>query len=133
MLTRCEVAEPVDLVVMDLSYLAVASALPQLDLGLLSAAAQLVVLVKPTYELHAPTLAADPASVARAVALVQRAMVQHGWSVVRQMPSPITGSRGAVEVFVHAVRATPRSSQTRGATYTRATPSPTPNDRGDAG
>ena len=102
-LTRREVAEPVDVVVMDLSYLAVADALPQLDLGLLSPGAQLVALVKPTYEL----LAADPASVARAVALVQRAMVQRGWGVMGQEPSPIAGSRGAVEVFVHAVRATP--------------------------
>jgi 23S rRNA (cytidine1920-2'-O)/16S rRNA (cytidine1409-2'-O)-methyltransferase len=132
-LTRRQVAEPVDVVVMDLSYLAVADALPQLDLGLLSPGAQLVVLVKPTFELHAARLAADPASVARAVALVQRAMVQHGWSAIRQEPSPITGSRGAVEVFVHAVRATPHSGQARGATHTRATPGLTPNDHSDAG
>jgi 23S rRNA (cytidine1920-2'-O)/16S rRNA (cytidine1409-2'-O)-methyltransferase len=132
-LTRREVVELVDVVVMDLSYLAVADALPQLDPGLLSASAQLVVLVKPTYELHAPTLAADPVSVSRALARVQRAMVQHGWSVVSHVPSPITGSRGAVEVFVHAARATPRFGQARGRTYTRATPSPTPNDRGAAG
>jgi 23S rRNA (cytidine1920-2'-O)/16S rRNA (cytidine1409-2'-O)-methyltransferase len=132
-LTRREVAELVDVVVMDLSYLAVADALPQLDPGLLSASAQLVVLVKPTYELHAPTLAADGASVAQAVARVQRAMAQHGWLVVSHVPSPITGSRGAVEVFVHAARATPRFEQTRRTAHTRATPSPTPNDRGAAG
>lgn len=106
-LTRRRVADLADVVVMDLSYLAVADALPQLDPGLLSASAQLVALVKPTYELHAPTLAADPASVARAVSRVQRAMTQHGWSVMNQLRSPIAGSRGAIEVFVHAVRATP--------------------------
>ena len=83
-LTRREVAEPVDVVVMDLSYLAVADALPQLDLGLLSPGAQLVALVKPTYEL----LAADPASVARAVALVQRAMVQRGGGSWARSPPP---------------------------------------------
>ena len=121
-LTRRRVADLVDVVVMDLSYLAVADALPQLDPGLLSASAQLVVLVKPTYELHAPTLAADPASVARAVSRVQQAMTQHGWSVMDQLPCPVAGSKGAVEVFVHAARATPRFGRPRRATYPRATP-----------
>jgi predicted rRNA methylase YqxC with S4 and FtsJ domains len=63
--------------------------------------------VKPTHELRAPTLAADPDSVARAVSRVQWAMTQHGWSVMSQLPSPVAGSKGAVEVFVHAARATP--------------------------
>ena len=106
-LTRRLVADLVDVVVMDLSYLAVADALPQLDPGLLAASAQLVALVKPTHELRAPTLAADPDSVARAVSRVQWAMTQHGWSVMSQLPSPVAGSKGAVEVFVHAARATP--------------------------
>ena len=98
------VPEPVDVVTMDLSYLALADALPQLHLDLLAPGAHLLALVKPTYELRAGTLAADPGSVAAAVAVARRAMEGLGWSVEAEVPSAITGSRGAVEVFVHAAR-----------------------------
>jgi 23S rRNA (cytidine1920-2'-O)/16S rRNA (cytidine1409-2'-O)-methyltransferase len=97
------VPEPVDLVTLDLSYLALADALPQLDPAVLAPDAALVALVKPTYELHAATLAADPALVAEAVRAVCERMGQERWVVRATLPSPITGSRGAVEVFVHAV------------------------------
>ncbi len=122
------VRERVDLVTMDLSYLALADALPQLDLGLLAPGAQLVTLVKPTYELHAGTMAADPDSVAEAVASVRRAMVREGWHVVNAVPSSVTGSRGAAEVFVHAVRATLGTTRHEEPTYTHPTATPTLND-----
>ena len=101
------VPEPVELVTLDLSYLAVAAALPQLDRDVLAPTAALVALVKPTYELHAAKLADDPARVAEAVRSVCERMAQEGWAVQATLPSPVTGSRGAVEVFVHAV-AVPR-------------------------
>ncbi len=47
------VPEAVDLVTIDLSYLALADALPQIDAAILAPAATVIVLVKPTYELHA--------------------------------------------------------------------------------
>jgi 23S rRNA (cytidine1920-2'-O)/16S rRNA (cytidine1409-2'-O)-methyltransferase len=106
-LTTKHVPVLVDVVTIDLSYLSLADALPQLPYDLLARCAQLVALVKPTYELHAATLAADSPSVAVAVVRATEAMVQCGWSVVGHAPSPIAGSRGAVEEFVHAVRATP--------------------------
>jgi 23S rRNA (cytidine1920-2'-O)/16S rRNA (cytidine1409-2'-O)-methyltransferase len=97
------VPEPIDLVTFDLSYLALAEALPQLDPALLAPGAALLALVKPTYELHAPTLAADPRSVASAVRGVSHLVARLGWSVRATAPSPVLGSRGAVEVFIYAV------------------------------
>jgi hypothetical protein len=69
-----------------------------------AADAQLVALVKPAFELHAPTLAARPEDVARAVAIAIKGIDASGWEVVDDLASPIRGSRGAVEVFVHARR-----------------------------
>jgi 23S rRNA (cytidine1920-2'-O)/16S rRNA (cytidine1409-2'-O)-methyltransferase len=112
-LTRASLPEPVDLVTMDLSYLSVADALPQLSHAPLATGARLVALVKPTYELHRATLAADRASVERAVAQAVAAMEREGWDVAQAVPSPVPGSRGALEVFVSArlrSRTTPRVS-----------------------
>ncbi len=103
------VPQPVELVTFDLSYLALADALPQLNPAVLAPGAAVVALVKPTYELHAATLAADPASVAEAVESAARTMLQLGWTLVASVRSPIAGSRGAAEVFVQAI-AKPRNS-----------------------
>jgi 23S rRNA (cytidine1920-2'-O)/16S rRNA (cytidine1409-2'-O)-methyltransferase len=98
------VSEPADLVTMDLSYLAVGDAVSQLDPRLLTPCAQLIALVKPTFELHAGTLADRPEQVAAAAAAAARAIQEHGWLVRGQQLSPVSGARGAVEVLVHAVR-----------------------------
>ena len=45
---------------MDLSYLAIADAIGRVDRQLLTPAAQLIALVKPTFELHAAALADQP-------------------------------------------------------------------------
>jgi 23S rRNA (cytidine1920-2'-O)/16S rRNA (cytidine1409-2'-O)-methyltransferase len=96
------VPESVHLVTMDLSYLAVVDAIPQLDRALLEPDAQLLALVKPTYELHSAVLVADPVRVDQAVARVAGAVARQGWDVGDCVPSPVTGARGAVEVFVSA-------------------------------
>ena len=96
------VPESVRLVTMDLSYLAVADAIRQLDPALLDPNAQLVVLVKPTYELHSAVLEADLGRVDQAVARAVVAVVRQGWDVADCVRSPVTGRRGAVEVFVWA-------------------------------
>ena len=98
------VPECVDLVTMDLSYLAVANAVRQLDRLALAGDAQLVALVKPTYELRAPTLAARPEDIAEAAATATKGIVVSEWVVLDEVTSPIPGSRGAVEVFLHARR-----------------------------
>jgi len=96
------IGEPVDLVTMDLSYLAVAEAIGQVDRRLLAPAAQLIALVKPTFELRAATLADQPPQVAAAVEAAARALEDHGWRVLGQQPSPIQGAKGAVEVLLYA-------------------------------
>ena len=96
------VGEPMDLVTIDLSYLAVAEAIGQIDRHLLTPATQLIALIKPTFELHAATLADQPHQVAAAVTAAASALEQHGWHILGQHTSPILGAKGAVEVFVHA-------------------------------
>ncbi len=96
------IGEPVELITMDLSYLAVAEAIGQIDRQLLAPAAQLIALIKPTFELHSAALADQPEQVAAAVQAAARALEEHGWRVLGQQQSPILGSKGAVEVLVHA-------------------------------
>jgi 23S rRNA (cytidine1920-2'-O)/16S rRNA (cytidine1409-2'-O)-methyltransferase len=96
------IGEPVDLITMDLSYLSVAGAIGQLDRRMMAPGAQLIALVKPTFELHAAALAAGSEEVAAAVDAAAGALERHGWHVRGQLPSPIRGAKGAVEVLVHA-------------------------------
>jgi predicted rRNA methylase YqxC with S4 and FtsJ domains len=88
---------------MDLSYLAVADAIGQVDPRLIAPAAQLIALVKPTFELHAGTLADRPEQVAAAIDAAARGLEHHGWRVLNRQPSPVRGAKGAVEALVHAV------------------------------
>jgi 23S rRNA (cytidine1920-2'-O)/16S rRNA (cytidine1409-2'-O)-methyltransferase len=96
------ISEPADLITMDLSYLAIAEAIGQIDRQLLAPAAQLIALVKPTFELHAATLADQPQQIAAAAQTAARALEDHGWRILGQQPSPILGAKGAVEIFIHA-------------------------------
>ena len=77
---------------MDLSYLAIADAIGQVDRQMLAPAAQLIALVKPTFELHAATLADQPQHVTAAAQTAARALGNHGWQVPGQQPSPILGA-----------------------------------------
>jgi 23S rRNA (cytidine1920-2'-O)/16S rRNA (cytidine1409-2'-O)-methyltransferase len=101
---RALVPEPVDLVTLDLSYLSVAGALPHLERLCFAPGVDLVALVKPTFELHRPTLAARPADVAAALRLAAGAAEAMGWTVLATCDAPRTGRRGAHEVFLHAHR-----------------------------
>jgi predicted rRNA methylase YqxC with S4 and FtsJ domains len=89
---------------MDLSYLAISDALPQLVGFELGTHADLIVLVKPTFELRAGTLARSDEDVARAIEQAERAMSSLGWYVKGRCDAPSTGRRGAREVFVHGHR-----------------------------
>ncbi len=98
------VPEPVDVVVMDLSYLSVADAVPQLDQLTLATETVFIALVKPTFELHRGQLAAGPGQVASAASKARRALRDAGWAPAGQVASPIDRSRGAVEVLLLAKR-----------------------------
>jgi predicted rRNA methylase YqxC with S4 and FtsJ domains len=100
-LDRALVPDVVGLATMDLSYLAVSDALPQLAGIDLETHADLVALVKPTFELHAVTPARSNEDVSRAIEHAERAMVSLGWHVRGRCDAPATGRRGAREAFVH--------------------------------
>jgi 23S rRNA (cytidine1920-2'-O)/16S rRNA (cytidine1409-2'-O)-methyltransferase len=102
-LDRRLVPEPIEVVTMDLSYLPIARAAPQLEAVALSEAADLVALVKPQHELGLGAQA-SPAEVDEAVAHARDGLAATGWAVVAATRSPALGSRGAVEWLVHARR-----------------------------
>lgn len=97
------IPEPIGLVCLDLSYLAIADALPQLAAVELTEDAQLLALVKPTFELHASSLVVNDELVDKAVATATAAAGICGWSVKRTV-APVAGAGGAREVFIFGIR-----------------------------
>ena len=96
------VDEPIDVVTLDLSYLSLADALPQLQIDL-APGAELVALVKPMFELHLARLPDDQdAALPEAIALASAAATARGWTVLDSCTSAVRGRNGAVEGFVHA-------------------------------
>jgi 23S rRNA (cytidine1920-2'-O)/16S rRNA (cytidine1409-2'-O)-methyltransferase len=98
------VPDPVDVVTLDLSYLALAAALPQLDRIRLAPGARLVALVKPMFELRLATAPTGGAALDEALARARDGAVAAGWAVEDWMHSPQRGSRGAAELFLFARR-----------------------------
>jgi 23S rRNA (cytidine1920-2'-O)/16S rRNA (cytidine1409-2'-O)-methyltransferase len=102
---RC-VPEPVTLMTMDLSYLAVASAIRQLGGVRFAATAELVALVKPMFELRQAEAPCDHESLAAALELAATAVERQGWQLISSLASPVPGARGAREGWLHARRVT---------------------------
>jgi 23S rRNA (cytidine1920-2'-O)/16S rRNA (cytidine1409-2'-O)-methyltransferase len=103
-LDRRLVPETIDVVVFDLSYLALGDAVPQLGRIGVAPGADAIALVKPQFELHRsqmPVLRADLDAAARSAAAGFR---RAGWQVVAVADSPVRGSGGARELLVHARR-----------------------------
>lgn len=104
-LSTALVPDPVEVVTLDLSYLALAEAVGQLgDRVAVAPGADLVALVKPMFELRLPAPPTDPAAVAEAVRRAAAGVAAAGWAVRATMPSPVPGRRGAVEALLHARR-----------------------------
>jgi predicted rRNA methylase YqxC with S4 and FtsJ domains len=70
----------------------------------IAADAHLVGLVKPMFELRSATAPTDRASLEAALAAAAAGITAAGWDVLASMDSPVTGSRGAPEMLVHARR-----------------------------
>ena len=101
------VPDVVDLVTVDLSYTSIAEAIISLEQLQIAHDAQLVALVKPTFELAAATVVVDPGRVTAAITSAINSVERTGWrTVATTLPHP-TGRRGAIEAFLLAARTSP--------------------------
>lgn len=94
----------IDVVTVDLAYLAVADLVPQLEGLRLGDGADRVAVVKPMYELGLPMPPTDRAVLGHAVDRATAALANGRWRVLGAIESPVRGSGGAVEFLVHARR-----------------------------
>lgn len=97
------VPDRLDIITLDLSYVSLALATPQLNMLWFSPRAHLVALIKPMFELGASQLPSRD-RFAEAVARAVRGVEDAGWAEVRTVPSPVLGAGGAAEFFLHARR-----------------------------
>ena len=97
--------EPVDVIVVDVSFISLRLVLPAL-LPLGRAAANVVALVKPQFEVGRADIGKggivrDEAARARSLAEVQAAAAGFGYTILGSTTSPITGGKGNVEFLLH--------------------------------
>ena len=107
-LTRETVPEPVDILVCDASFIALAKVLDA-ALDLVRPGGRLIALVKPQFEAERHEIGKggvvrDPAVHDRVCAAAADWLRGRGWRVVGIEPSPITGPEGNVEFLLAAVR-----------------------------
>jgi 23S rRNA (cytidine1920-2'-O)/16S rRNA (cytidine1409-2'-O)-methyltransferase len=101
-LDRTLVPDEIDVVTIDVSYISLASAIPQLAGLAFAPAADLIALVKPMFELALAEAPTDDATLAHALRLATASIEQAGWSIVASTASPVLGHHGARELLVHA-------------------------------
>ncbi|RDE06541.1 TlyA family RNA methyltransferase [Sphingomonas aracearum] len=108
LLTEAHVPEPVDLIVCDASFIALAKVL-EVPLGLTGPDARLMALVKPQFEAGRHEIGKN--GVVRDDAVRERVcdafadwVTARGWTVEGIVPSPITGPEGNVEFLLAARR-----------------------------
>ena len=104
-LTRDQVPLPIALAVCDVSFISITMILPALT-GLLAEDAEMVILVKPQFELDREQVGKggiirDPALHLQACHRVERAVQQLGFQT-QIIPSPILGAEGNREFLLHA-------------------------------
>ena len=96
-LGRQLVPETIELIAMDLSYLPVAEAVPQLEGISIADDADLIALVKLMFELCVARPPKDPEMLRKVVEQATAAIETNREKVVGQIPSPTYGARGARE------------------------------------
>jgi 23S rRNA (cytidine1920-2'-O)/16S rRNA (cytidine1409-2'-O)-methyltransferase len=104
-LTREQVPEPIALAVCDVSFISITMILPALA-GLLAADAEMVILVKPQFELERDQVGKggiirDPALHHQACVRVEQAVQALGFHT-QIIPSPVLGAEGNQEFLLHA-------------------------------
>jgi 23S rRNA (cytidine1920-2'-O)/16S rRNA (cytidine1409-2'-O)-methyltransferase len=98
------IPEPIQLVTIDVSYISLASAVPQLNRIVFAPAATLLALVKPMFELQLSHLPDDPELLEDARERALSGIEAAGWPVRQAIESPLRGSKGAVEYWILARR-----------------------------
>jgi 23S rRNA (cytidine1920-2'-O)/16S rRNA (cytidine1409-2'-O)-methyltransferase len=96
--------EPVSLVVVDVSFIGLATVLPALREA--APGAEFVVLFKPQFEVERSSVGRggvvrDTEAVRQAVERFRLWCGDHGFAVLDQMPSPLPGASGNQELFLH--------------------------------
>jgi 23S rRNA (cytidine1920-2'-O)/16S rRNA (cytidine1409-2'-O)-methyltransferase len=104
-LNRDQVPEPIDLAVCDVSFISITMILPALA-GLLAGKAEMVILVKPQFELERKQVGRggiirDPALHQQACQRVEQAVQRLGFHA-EMIPSPVLGAEGNQEFLLHA-------------------------------
>ncbi len=101
-----DIAEPVDLAVIDVSFISLKLILPPL-VDILAEHAEIIALVKPQFEVGKDKLPSD--GVVKDEALRQAVLsdiqtfieAETPWTIIDQMQSPIEGAKGNVEFVFH--------------------------------
>ncbi|WP_114228066.1 MULTISPECIES: TlyA family RNA methyltransferase [Sphingomonas] len=107
-LTAVEIAEPIDIVVCDASFIGLAKVI-EAPLKLARVGAHAVLLIKPQFEAGREEVGKggvvrDPAVHKRVCADAAAWIASQGWRVLGITPSPITGPEGNVEFLLGAVK-----------------------------
>jgi 23S rRNA (cytidine1920-2'-O)/16S rRNA (cytidine1409-2'-O)-methyltransferase len=102
-LTSRHTPESIDVVTVDVSYLSLGAAVEQLSSRVhLRPGATLLGLVKPMFELRLPTAPTDEATALKAIAHAAETITKSGWNINATAVSPVRGTKGAIEGWVHA-------------------------------
>ena len=101
-----EIAEPIDIVVADVSFISVTKILAPAALAA-KPGATFLILIKPQFELRREDIGEggivkDPSLHEKAIASVETAAKSHGLEILGVSPSRITGVEGNQEFFLHA-------------------------------
>jgi 23S rRNA (cytidine1920-2'-O)/16S rRNA (cytidine1409-2'-O)-methyltransferase len=108
-LTRADFAEPVDLIVVDASFIGLGKLVPAVA-RILRAEGALVALVKPQFEAGKEAarrgrgVIRDAAVRERAIADARSAVIEAGFVIQSETDSALRGPKGNVERFLYAVR-----------------------------
>jgi len=100
---------PIDLVVVDASFIGIEKLLPAIA-GVMRSGGDLVALVKPQFEAGREVVSKgkgvvrDAGARATAIAGARQAIAVHGFDVLGEVDSAVHGPKGNVERFVHARR-----------------------------
>ena len=104
-----EIGEPVDLIVVDTSFISVEKFLGRLC-EMMKKSGDMVILIKPQFEVRKGKvekggIVRDPEAHMRVVERIRQRAAEFGLRAQRVMESPVRGMKGNREFFIHLVRA----------------------------